>query len=111
MTRSRALAAAADYFDSGRFLADLSRRVAFPTESAAAERRPDLLAYLEQEMVPAARRLGADARVLDNPSGGPFLVARRHEADGLPAVLTYGHADVVLAEPLPLERRASIRGG
>jgi acetylornithine deacetylase/succinyl-diaminopimelate desuccinylase-like protein len=99
VTRSRALAAAADYFDSGGFLADLGRRVAFPTESAAAQRRPDLLAYLEQEMVPAARRLGADARVLDNPRGGPFLVARRHEADGLPTVLTYGHADVVLAEP------------
>ena len=31
--------------------------------------------------------------------GGPFLIARRHEADGLPTVLTYGHADVVLAEP------------
>ena len=100
MTRSRALASAADYFDSGGFLADLSRRVAFPTESAAAERRPDLLAYLEQEMVPAARRLGATARIGDNPdrSGGPFLVAHRHEADGLPTVLTYGHADVVLAE-------------
>ena len=100
MTRSRALATAADYFDSGGFLADLSRRVAFPTESAAPGRRPDLLAYLEQEMVPAARRLGAAARIADNTdhSGGPFLVAHRHEADGLPTVLTYGHADVVLAE-------------
>jgi acetylornithine deacetylase/succinyl-diaminopimelate desuccinylase-like protein len=100
VTRSRALAAAADYFDCGAFLADLSRRVAFPTESGVAERRPDLLAYLEQEMVPAARRLGAAASVVDNTdsSGGPFLVAHRHEADGLPTVLTYGHADVVLAE-------------
>jgi acetylornithine deacetylase/succinyl-diaminopimelate desuccinylase-like protein len=100
VTRSRALASAADYFDSGGFLADLSRRVAFPTESGTAGRRPDLLAYLEQEMVPAAGRLGAAARVVDNPdsSGGPFLVAHRHEADGLPTVLTYGHADVVLAE-------------
>jgi acetylornithine deacetylase/succinyl-diaminopimelate desuccinylase-like protein len=65
-----------------------------------ARRRPDLLAYLEQEMVPAARRLGAEPRVLDNPDacGGPLLIARRLEDPGLPTVLTYGHADVVLAE-------------
>jgi acetylornithine deacetylase/succinyl-diaminopimelate desuccinylase-like protein len=100
VTRSLAIARAADYFDSGGFLADLSRRVAVPTESGVAGRRPDQLAYLEQEMVPAARRLGASCRVLENPDrrGGPFLVAHRQEADGLPTVLTYGHADVVLAE-------------
>jgi acetylornithine deacetylase/succinyl-diaminopimelate desuccinylase-like protein len=91
---------AAGYFDSGAFLADLTRRVAFRTESQVAGQRPDLRAYLEQEMVPAARRLGAAARVLDNPvaGGGPFLIAHRHEAGDLPTVLTYGHADVVLAE-------------
>ncbi len=51
-------------------------------------------------MVPAAARLGASARVLDNPDpgAGPLLIAHRHEADQLPTVLTYGHADVVLAE-------------
>lgn len=56
--------------------------------------------YLEQEMVPVADRLGAQARVLENPdpSGGPLLLARRDEAAGLPTVLTYGHADVVLGE-------------
>jgi acetylornithine deacetylase/succinyl-diaminopimelate desuccinylase-like protein len=91
---------AAGYFDSGAFLADLTRRVAFRTESQAAGQRPDLRAYLEQEMVPAARRLGATTRVLGNPvaGGGPFLIAHRQEAAGLPTVLTYGHADVVLAE-------------
>ena len=100
VTRSLAVAYATDYFDSGAFLVDLARRVAFRTESAAAGCRPEMLAYLEQEMVPAARRLGATARVLDNPDagGGPFLIAHRHEADDLPTVLTYGHADVVLAE-------------
>jgi acetylornithine deacetylase/succinyl-diaminopimelate desuccinylase-like protein len=86
MTRSDAIARAAGYFDSGGFLADLSRRVAFPTETGPAGRDAQA-AYLEQEMVPAARRLG-----------GPFLVASRHEADGLPTVLTYGHADVVAAQ-------------
>jgi acetylornithine deacetylase/succinyl-diaminopimelate desuccinylase-like protein len=101
VSRSLAIARASHYFDSGDFLADLARRVAFRTESGVAARRPELLTYLEREMVPAARRLGADARVLDNPdaTGGPLLVAHRHEGAGLPTVLTYGHADVVLAEP------------
>ena len=55
------MARAADYFESGAFLADLRRRVAFRTESGVAEHREDLHAYLEQEMIPAARRLGATA--------------------------------------------------
>ena len=89
MTRSRAIAYAAEYFDSGAFLADLTRRVAFPTESALPERRQDMHAYLGQEIVPAAARLGAIARIAGNPGdGGPLLIARRHEADGLPIVLT-----------------------
>jgi hypothetical protein len=96
-----AIAGATDYFDAGGFFADLARRVAVPTESGVPERRGELAAYLEQEMVPAAGRLGATARVLDNPDavGGPLLIAHRHEADDLPTVLTYGHADVVVAEP------------
>ena len=53
MTRSRAIAYATEYFDSGAFLADLTRRVAFPTESALPERRQDMHAYLAQEIVPA----------------------------------------------------------
>jgi acetylornithine deacetylase/succinyl-diaminopimelate desuccinylase-like protein len=100
VTRSRAIADATDYYDSGAFRADLARRVAFRTESQASLRHPAMWAYLEQEMAPAVRRLGGTARVLDNPApgGGPLLVGERHEADGLPTVLTYGHADVVLAE-------------
>ena len=62
MTRSAAVAYATEYFDSGAFLADLTRRVAFPTESGLPERRLDLHAYLGQEIVPAAARLGATAR-------------------------------------------------
>jgi acetylornithine deacetylase/succinyl-diaminopimelate desuccinylase-like protein len=100
VTRSLAVDYAAQYFDSGAFLADLQRRVGFPTESAVPGRCRDVLAYLTQEMVPAAERLGATARVMDNPdpAAGPLLVAHRREGDGLPTVLTYGHADVVLAE-------------
>ena len=51
MTRSAAIAAASEYFDSGAFLADLTRRVAYPTESGLPERRQDMRAYLEQEIV------------------------------------------------------------
>jgi acetylornithine deacetylase/succinyl-diaminopimelate desuccinylase-like protein len=96
VTRASAIAHATEYFESGAFRADLARRVAFRTEAEAA----DLRTYLTEEMLPAAQRLGATARVLDNPVAGgpPFLIAERHEADGLPTVLTYGHADVVLAE-------------
>jgi acetylornithine deacetylase/succinyl-diaminopimelate desuccinylase-like protein len=102
VTRSAAIASATEYFDSGDFLMDLTRRVAFRTESGVADHRPDVFAYLEHEMVPAANRLGAHARVLDNPivGGGPLLLAERHEDPSLPTVLTYGHADVVPAEPL-----------
>jgi acetylornithine deacetylase/succinyl-diaminopimelate desuccinylase-like protein len=100
MTRSLAIARAADYFDSGGFLADLSRRVAFQTESGVPGKRGELRGYLEREMAPAAGRLGAVAQVLDNPrEGGPLLIARRREDDRLPTVLVYGHADVVPAEP------------
>ena len=94
MTRADAIAHATDYFDSGAFLADLTRRVAYRTESG----HPDRQAYLAQEMLPAAHRVGATAEILDNPAGGPFLIAHRHEADELPTVLTYGHGDVVLAQ-------------
>jgi hypothetical protein len=88
VTRSLAIAHAVDYFDSGGFLADLARRVAFPTESGVPDRRGGLLAYVEREMAPAAARLGATARVADNPGdGGPLLIARRHEDDRLPAVV------------------------
>jgi acetylornithine deacetylase/succinyl-diaminopimelate desuccinylase-like protein len=101
VTRSSAIAYAGDYFDSGGFLADLTRRVAFRTETGLPGRRQDLLAYLKREMAPTVRRLGATARVADNPvaHGGPLLIGQRHEGDWLPTVLTYGHADVVLAEP------------
>jgi acetylornithine deacetylase/succinyl-diaminopimelate desuccinylase-like protein len=101
VTRAQAIASATEYFDSGTFRADLARRVAFRTESLPPRQCPALRDYLEQEMLPAAGRLGATAQVLDNPvaDGGPLLIAQRHESDDLPTVLTYGHADVVLAEP------------
>ncbi|WP_411150789.1 M20 family metallopeptidase [Streptomyces sp. A30] len=96
-TRDTAIDRATAYFDSGAFLADLSRRVAYPTESRPPADTTKLRAYLTDELAPAARRLGATPRIIDNPvpTAGPFLLAHRHESDDLPTVLVYGHADVV----------------
>lgn len=96
MSRSLAARYAGEYFESGAFQADLARRVGMPTEGGATELRN----YLEREMAPAAERLGAVPRLLDNPvdAGKPLLVARRQEGADLPTVLLYGHADVVPAE-------------
>jgi acetylornithine deacetylase/succinyl-diaminopimelate desuccinylase-like protein len=101
VTRAAAIASATEYFDSGAFRADLARRVGYRTESQPADQRADLRAYLVDELVPVAERLGATAEVLPNPvpGRGPLLLAHRHEAADLPTVLTYGHADVVVAEP------------
>lgn len=98
MTRDAAIAAARAAFDEGRFEADLAGLVARRTESQDPRGRPHLLAYLEEEMRPRFERLGARCRIAENPdpAGGPFLVAERHEAEGAPTVLTYGHGDVVL---------------
>jgi acetylornithine deacetylase/succinyl-diaminopimelate desuccinylase-like protein len=98
VTRASAIDDASHYFDSGAFLADLDRRVAFRTESQDPGQAAHLRSYLEEEIVPAVRRLGATARIVDNPVAGrgPFLIAHRHEDDALPTLLTYGHCDVVL---------------
>ena len=97
MQRQDCLRAAAAYFDDGRFLADLQRRVAFRTESDTGAVTPALGAYLREEMTPALAELGFHCEVIDNPvlGGGPFLIARRIEGPELPTVLSYGHGDVV----------------
>jgi len=99
MSRHDAVARATSYFDNGAFRADLTRRVAVATESQGATPRLDMLhAYLADEIIPDVERMGFVCRVVDNPRAGhgPFLIAERHEADGLPTVLTYGHGDVVM---------------
>lgn len=96
MTRAGAIAHAEAYFDSGRFKDDLARRVAIPTESQNPERSAELTRYIESEIEPALQALGFRCRVLHHPKArGPFLYAERHEAEGLPTVLGYGHGDVI----------------
>jgi acetylornithine deacetylase/succinyl-diaminopimelate desuccinylase-like protein len=97
VNRTQAIAAAERYFDDGRFLADLARRVAIPTESQNPARAAALAEYLEVEMAESLEHMGFTCQVLPNPSGkhGPFLLAERIEDPGLPTVLTYGHGDVI----------------
>ena len=57
-TREGAIAAALRILDSGRFEADLARRVAMPTVSREAAHGSDLQAYLDRELVPVFDRLG-----------------------------------------------------
>ncbi len=71
--------------------------MAIPTSSREPEHRPDLAAYLNDEIGPTIAAMGYRWRCLENPvtEGVPFLVAERHEGDALPTVLTYGHGDTV----------------
>ena len=96
-TRESAIAAAVRAYDSGRFFADLARRVAYRTESQERSCAPQLHAYLDEEIVPLLRRLGFETRIVPNPDGvdAPILLASRHERNELPTVVSYAHGDVV----------------
>jgi acetylornithine deacetylase/succinyl-diaminopimelate desuccinylase-like protein len=97
VTRGAAIAAAERHFDSGAFVAALARRVAFRTESQDPASGPALRGYLTDELAPTLTSLGFTQQVFDNPVAGfgPLMIARRHEGDGLPTVLMYGHGDVI----------------
>jgi acetylornithine deacetylase/succinyl-diaminopimelate desuccinylase-like protein len=96
MTRAAAIAAAERYFDRGGFIADLSRRVAIPTESQVEERLPVLRSYLVDEIAPSFAKLGFRSDIIDNPvRGGPMLLAERREPGAAATVLGYGHGDVI----------------
>ena len=101
MSRHDAVALAARHFDEGGFRAVLEDAVGRATESQTPGQIPALTAYLTDFAAPALRRLGFAPRILDNPDGvhGPFLIAERHEGDGLPTVLIYGHGDTVQNYP------------
>ncbi|TDK52382.1 M20 family metallopeptidase [Antarcticimicrobium luteum] len=100
MSRQSAIEAITRYFDGGRFQTDLADLVAYPSESQNPDAAPELRRYLVEAMLPRLERLGFTCELFDNPvpGGGPFLVGERHEGDGLPTVLTYGHGDVIRAQ-------------
>src|ERR1700710_1944485 len=96
MTRADAIARAQQHLHSGEFLAELGRRVAYPTESQNPERRDALRAYLEQELRPAFAQLDFSTRLIESPTGkGPYLLAEYRENPAAPTILMYGHGDVV----------------
>lgn len=100
MTRSAAISAALDALASGRFKADLARRVAMPTVSREEQHWPDLQRYLDDELAPVFARMGFDQRQFRrDPAPGGFLLASRIEDPALPTVLMYGHGDVVTGVP------------
>jgi acetylornithine deacetylase/succinyl-diaminopimelate desuccinylase-like protein len=99
-TRERALAGIRDYFDTGAFLDELGRLVAYETESQNPDQKPELMRYLVEQMDPLLRSLGCETTIFDNtdPRGGPFLVGVRIEDPAYETILTYGHGDVIRAQ-------------
>jgi acetylornithine deacetylase/succinyl-diaminopimelate desuccinylase-like protein len=96
MSRDDAIARVRRHYQSGDFLADLDRRVAYRTESQNGGQPEALRAYLDDELTPAFGALDFVVRRIDSPSGnGPYLLASRVEDASLPTVLMYGHGDVV----------------
>jgi acetylornithine deacetylase/succinyl-diaminopimelate desuccinylase-like protein len=95
--RDVALARARDHFDGGHFTRDLARRVAVRTESQEPTSGPVLRAYLAEEILPTLAALGFDGAIHPNPEPafGPLLIAARHESEGVPTILMYGHGDVI----------------
>ncbi|MGN6319247.1 M20 family metallopeptidase [Trinickia sp.] len=95
--RRQAIDRAQAAYDSGRFLDDLTRRVAYRTESQNPAQADAMHAYLSDEIAPTLSRLGFTCRIAANPLAErvPFLIAERIEDPALPTVLTYGHGDVV----------------
>ncbi len=95
--RTAAIDAATRMFDSGRFQAELARRVSLRTESQKPDSLPVLHQYLTQEIVPRLVAMGFEARIHDNPVPGmpPFLIAQRLEPGASCTVLSYGHGDCV----------------
>ena len=95
--RAAAIAAATAWFDAGALLAELTRRVAFRTESQDPARAATLAAYLTEEIGPSVARCGFEWAIWPNPVPGapPLLFAERREDDAFPTVLIYGHGDVV----------------
>jgi acetylornithine deacetylase/succinyl-diaminopimelate desuccinylase-like protein len=96
MSRADAVARARQHLHSGEFLAELDRRVGYPTESQNPERGDSLRAYIEDELKPAFSQLDFSTRLIESTTGkSPYLLADYRESASAPTVLMYGHGDVV----------------
>ena len=100
MTGDQALAQAMSYFDDREngYFHDLSRLVKIPSESQHSAGLPHLAAYLEDAVLPMFEAMDYDCTIFANPfdDAGPVLLATRVEDPALPALLGYGHGDVVM---------------
>src|SRR5258706_9658172 len=97
MTRQNAIDHVSAYFDSGKFRADLSRRIALRTESQLEDAAATLRKYLSGEIASTLDAMGFTSEIVENPIAGmpPMLLAERIEDPQLPGVLLYGHGDVI----------------
>lgn len=100
MSRETAIDTITDYFDTGRFQSDLSDLVAFESESQDPDQAAELMRYLTEAIEPRLTAMGFACSTHPNPDpkGGPLLIGERHEGEGLPTMLTYGHGDVIRAQ-------------
>lgn len=116
MNRNSAIERARRFFDDDSFFNLTADWVALDTGSRSADRKPEMLAYLEKKMVPYLEPMGFVHRIVENEMEpcAPFLIARRIEDQSLPSVLIYGHGDTVPLmenewkdglDPLQLTRR------
>lgn len=97
MKRDAAIGRAHTFFTSGAFFDRLAEWVAKDTGSRSKDRKPELLSYLEEMIIPCIDRMGGSCRIVEYPEEpcAPFLIGRRVEDDTLPTVLIYGHGDTV----------------
>jgi acetylornithine deacetylase/succinyl-diaminopimelate desuccinylase-like protein len=100
MSREGSIRLAQEWFDSGGFFEDLSRRVAIRTSSQGPDPGPALRAYLTDEILPAVGSIGVSGDVYENPDAAnhPIFVGRRIESADLPTVVMYAHGDTVAGQ-------------
>jgi len=104
VTKHKSVQAVLDYLkqNNTRFLDDLCDYVKFPSVSAQAEHKADMIACAEW-LVARCKKVGLEARLCPTP-GHPVVVAKTPRGRGAkkPPFLVYGHYDVQPAEPFNL---------
>lgn len=63
--REKAITRAEQFFDDGSFFQLLSRRVAINTGSRTGDRKPLMMSYLEEEMIPSLENIDFECRIVE----------------------------------------------
>ncbi|MCP4023222.1 MAG: M20 family metallopeptidase [Desulfobacteraceae bacterium] len=97
MDRNKAINRSVQIFNDDAFFNLLADWVALDTGSRKDDRKPQMLAYLENKITPYLEPMEFNCRIVENQVEpcAPFLIARRIEDVSLPGILIYGHADTV----------------